>query len=79
MTARAVADELAERDHDQYRVSTVVELPPAVMTTDSLAAGIATLDRSGGSAVPVLDPEHGNVVGWLTHQAALEALRPTGT
>jgi hypothetical protein len=46
------------------------------VTTDSLAAGIEALDHSGGSAVPVLDPEHGHVAGWLTHQAALEALRP---
>ena len=75
VTARTVADELTERSHDQDPVSTVVEQPPAVLTTDSLAAGIEALDRSGGSAVPVLDPEHGHVVGWLTHQAALDALR----
>ena len=78
VTARAVAEELADGEHEQDRVANVVELPPAVTSADSLNAGIDALERSGGSAVPVLDAQHGHVIGWLTHQAALEALRPAG-
>ena len=55
VAARAVAEELADGEHEQDRVAQVVELPPAVTSTDSLNAGIDALERSGGSAVPVLD------------------------
>jgi hypothetical protein len=51
------------------------ELPPELKATDLLDAGIELLDHSGGSAVPVLHSQAHQVVGWLTHQTALRALR----
>ncbi|HET9128630.1 MAG TPA: chloride channel protein [Propionibacteriaceae bacterium] len=75
VSARAVAEALADGEHDEESVSTVAELPPALHAGDPLAAAIEALDASGGSAVPVLDADDHAVVGWLTHQSALAALR----
>lgn len=78
VSARAVAEALADGRHDQEPVTQLTELPSALRSTDPLEQAIEALDASGGSAVPVLAPEDGAVVGWLTHQAALAALRQPG-
>ena len=70
-----MADALADGAHDDTPVAEVTELPPELKASDLLDAGLEVLDRSGGSAVPVLDSQAHQVVGWLTHQAALTALR----
>ena len=79
LTARAVADALADGRHDHTQVGALCELPPTVSSTDRLDQALDTLETSRG-AVPVLDGEHACLVGWLTHQQVLAAQRaPTET
>lgn len=75
VSSRSVADALADGAHDDTPVSEVTELPPELKATDLLDAGLEVLDISGCSAVPVLDSQAHQVVGWFTHRAALTALR----
>ena len=75
VTARAVADALADGDHDDATVATVVEMPAAVTVTDRLEHTLNALETARG-AIAVLDATHHNVVGWLTHQQVLLALHP---
>ncbi|MEP7035279.1 MAG: CBS domain-containing protein, partial [Actinomycetota bacterium] len=75
VSARGVAEALADGQHDTAHVSEVTDLPPALRSVDPLDLGLQVLDDAGG-AVPVLDPEGRQIVGWITHQAALGALRP---
>jgi len=74
VSAHAVAEALADGDHDATHVGEVTDLPPALRSADPLDAALKVLDDAGG-AVPVLDPDGHEVVGWLTHRAALNALR----
>ena len=75
VTARAVAEALADGGHDEQPVAMVAELPPALHAADPLGTAIEALDASGVSAVPVLGDQDEAVVGWLTNQSALAALR----
>jgi hypothetical protein len=70
-----VAEALADGEHDATHVSEVTDLPPTLRSVDPLDFALQALDEAGG-AVPVLDPEGHEIIGWLTHQAALNALRP---
>ncbi|MEP6855041.1 MAG: chloride channel protein [Pedococcus sp.] len=76
VTSRAVAEALADGRHDRDLVSDVVEFPPTVSEADRLQEGIVALDISGGAALPVFDPAHEQVLGWLTLRAALAAVEP---
>ncbi|MGN6635657.1 MAG: chloride channel protein, partial [Oryzihumus sp.] len=78
VSARAVAEALADGRHDREPVRQLTELRPALRSSDPLEQAIEALDGSGGSAIPVLGPEDGAVVGWLTYQEALAALRQPG-
>jgi len=75
VSAHAVAEALADGKHDTTCVGQVTDLPPALRSIDPLDLALQALDDAGG-AVPVLDPDGHRVVGWLTHQGALNALRP---
>ena len=75
ITARAVTDALADGDHDDATVATIVEMPAAVNVTDRLEQTLNALETAY-SAIAVLDADHSNVVGWLTHQQVLLALHP---
>jgi len=75
VSAHAVAEALADGEHDSTHVGQVADLPPALRPVDPLDFALQVLDDAGG-AVPVLDPDGHQVVGWLSHQAALNALRP---
>jgi CIC family chloride channel protein len=75
VTARAVADALADSDHDLPLVAAVVELPASVRVTDRLEQTFDALETARGG-VAVLDADGHNVVGWLTHQRVLLALHP---
>jgi CIC family chloride channel protein len=75
VTARAVADALADGEHDHAVVASVIERPPSLQTTQTLDDALDALDSAGITALPVLDPAGGNLVGWLTHQHVLTALR----
>jgi CIC family chloride channel protein len=73
--ARAVADTLADGDHDSATVESLLEHPPAVRIDQRLDTALDTLENAVGSAIPVLDDKAANVVGWLTHQRVLVAMR----
>ena len=75
VSAHAVAEALADGEHDSTHVGQVADLPPALRSVDPLDFALQVLDDAGG-AVPVLDPDGHQVVGWLSHQAALNVLRP---
>ncbi|MGI8881456.1 MAG: chloride channel protein [Jatrophihabitans sp.] len=73
ITARAIADTVADGNHDTTPVSAAVELPDSVRITDSLDTALDTLDAAAGP-VPVLDVDRTGLVGWLSHQSVLGAL-----
>jgi CIC family chloride channel protein len=73
VTARAIADALAEPGKDESTVASVVEMPATVTVTDTLEQSLPALENARG-AVAVLDVEHRNVIGWLTHQRVLMAV-----
>ncbi|MEO7059182.1 MAG: chloride channel protein, partial [Lapillicoccus sp.] len=75
ITARAVADALADGTHDQALVGDHVDLPQTVRADHHLGDALDVLETADGG-VPVLDPEGAQVVGWLSHQAVLTSLRP---
>ena len=86
VTAHTVADTLADGDHDADDVTTVLEQPTAISAHDTLDDALDLLDTAGAAAAPVIHAgtsgaadggtAHGiEVVGWLTHQGVLTALR----
>jgi CIC family chloride channel protein len=75
VTARGLAEALADGDHDAAPVSSLVEDVPSIGTTTTLAEALDVLDLSTASALPVLDDERHEVVGWLTLQQILGVLR----
>jgi len=74
VTAHAVADAIADGEHDHQTIASIVELPTPVSIDDHLEHALDTLDGADG-ATPVLDADHHTLVGWLTHQRVLAALR----
>ncbi len=76
LTAQVAAEILADGDHDAAPVAVALRQPPAVRASDSLQDVLDALEGADGPAVPVLGEDGGAVVGWLTHQRVLSALRP---
>jgi CIC family chloride channel protein len=74
ITSRAVAETLADGDHDQSSVLSIVEMIDAVGAEVRLSDALDALESARG-AIPVLDPGRTTLVGWLTHQRVLSALR----
>lgn len=75
VTARGVADALADGEHDTAPVESVMERPPSVAANQRLDEALDALESSGVPALPVLDSSGANLVGWLTHQRVLSVLR----
>ncbi|UQX87054.1 chloride channel protein [Jatrophihabitans telluris] len=75
ISARAVADALADGNHDIAVVGDHVELPQTIRADQHLDDALDVLENAPGG-VPVLDAGGAQVVGWLTHQAVLTAVRP---
>ncbi len=73
-TARAVADTMADGDHDGADVASVVEWPDHATITDHVSDTLPALESATG-AIPVIDPGTSALVGWLSHQRVLAALR----
>jgi CIC family chloride channel protein len=78
VTARSVADTLAGPGHETDNLASVVEYPPTVTIEQSLEHTLDALATADGP-LPVLDTEHARLVGWLTHQQVLRALRSQPT
>jgi len=74
LTARALADTLADGRHETAQVRDVAEASPTVTSTDTLDTALDALEAADG-AVPVRGAD-GVVVGWLSHQAVLAARHP---
>jgi CIC family chloride channel protein len=77
VTARVVADALADGRHDAAAAALVLELPVTLHEDESLDAALRALDQSGCAAVPVIDRDDAAVVGWVAYPDCLRALRPT--
>ncbi|HEY3718252.1 MAG TPA: chloride channel protein [Jatrophihabitantaceae bacterium] len=73
-TARAVADTLADGQHDSTAVERILEQTTTVHADQTLDTTLDALDQSSVPAIPVLDIATGDVLGWLTHQRVLRAL-----
>ncbi|MFF9408111.1 chloride channel protein [Streptomyces anandii] len=78
VTAQAVAEALAEQaDAAPATVKQLAEPPAPVTAEQPLAQALHILLSAGGTGVPVFDTEHGEPVGWLSHQSALRAVHTT--
>ncbi|MFB7632867.1 chloride channel protein [Streptomyces sp. NPDC056149] len=76
LTARAVAKALADDpDGQPLRVGDLVQPVPVITTQMQLATAVHALAAAPGTGLPVLDPGKEHLVGWLTHQGALRAMR----
>jgi CIC family chloride channel protein len=75
VTAQSVAEALAEQpDNAPTQVGQLADAPAQVTADQPLAKALHALLHAAGTGVPVLDPEHGKPVGWLSHQSALRAV-----
>ncbi len=74
LAGRTAVEALADDRHDEVPVAEMLERPAAVVAAATLDQALDSLDHSTG-AVPVLDAEHRDVIGWLTTGAALRAMR----
>jgi CBS domain-containing protein len=84
ITAGTVTRALAQGDPNQTPANLLVELPSRVSVEDPVGSGVQALAVSGLPAVPVLDEDGRQIVGWFDHRLALAALeaspdRRTGT
>ncbi|MGW7680791.1 chloride channel protein [Kribbella sp. NPDC054772] len=73
VTARVVAEALADGRHDTAPASLVLELPIVVTPDDHLDQAIEALDGSGCAAVPVLQDRR--IAGWISYRVALARIR----
>jgi CIC family chloride channel protein len=75
VTARAIAAALADGEHDRAEIGSVMQRPVAIASDQSLDASLDVLEAADLPAVPVLGADPTSVIGWLTHQRVLAALR----
>ena len=75
VTARGVADALADGRHEAAAAALVTEIPSTIGETDTLEKATEALSRNDTSALPVLSTE-GVVVGWLDYRTLLTARHP---
>ncbi len=73
VTARGVADALADGEHNDAQVRTVIEYRTPVRITDHVDDSLGALE-SAQAAVSVLDEGQTRLVGWLSHQRVLVAV-----
>lgn len=74
VTARMMTDTMADGQHDNASVTTLLETPDSVTASEVLHTALDRLD-SAETALPVLDDDRTHLVGWLTHQRVLAAMR----
>ena len=78
VTARAAAQALAEDSQTPQTIGELAVLPAAVTADRPIADALHLLVAAQGTGLPVLDDTRTALVGWITHQAVLSALRPAG-
>lgn len=76
ITARAVAEALEDGRHDHDPTQLLLELPVRLFGDEHLDQVVEALDLSGCGAIPVLDRDTGDPVGWVDYAATLRAMRP---
>ena len=74
LTARAVADALADGHEEAEHAAIITELPALVRAEDSLDRALNALTETGVGAIPVFDETGKIPVGWITYPAALARL-----
>ena len=74
VTARALAEIVADGHHDTTPVASIIEQPATARVDQPLEDTLDALDASPAAAIPVLDHTGANLIGWLTHQQVLSAL-----
>jgi CIC family chloride channel protein len=79
VTARVVAEALADGRHDQSPASLVLESAATVKADAKLGQVIEALDLTGTAAIPVLDEKGDGVIGWVDYARTLRALRTSQT
>ncbi|WP_460344425.1 chloride channel protein [Actinoallomurus acanthiterrae] len=77
VTARAAAEALTDSDQAPQTIGDLAELPTPVTADLPLADALHILVTASGTGLPVLDDTRTSLVGWITHQTVLSALRPS--
>jgi CIC family chloride channel protein len=78
ITARTVAEAIADGQPNRTAADQVLEVPLRVRTTDHVEDAIKALDRSDVGALPVSAATAEDMVGWFDYDTALAALRGAG-
>ena len=74
VTARTLAETMADGHHDSDPVQSLVEPPAPLRESQDVEDGIEALERSGCGAVPVLGTDGEEVVGWFDYRNAISTL-----
>ncbi len=75
VSAQDVAEALEDCDPPPG-VKTLVGLPTAVAADAAADEILAKLSGRGGTGLPVLNPDHTELTGWITYESVLATLRP---
>lgn len=76
VTARAAAEALTDLEQAPETIGELAELPATATTRQTLADALHLLIAADGTGLPVFDHNKTALVGWITHQSVLSALRP---
>jgi CIC family chloride channel protein len=74
VTARSVAEILADDEHATTQVGAVTHLPRPLSPAVRLDQVLRDLASADSRALPVLDDGHRRLVGWVSHRGVLAAL-----
>jgi CIC family chloride channel protein len=74
VTARTVAETLADGAHSATRVGAVTHLPRPLSPDVRLDKVLRDLASADSQALPVLDECHSRLIGWVSHRGVLAAM-----
>ncbi len=77
VTARTVAETLADDEHAKTPVGDVAHLPRTLTPDALLDQVLRDLAGADSQALPVLDAERTHLIGWVSHRSVLTALDHT--
>ncbi len=75
VTARLVAETLGDADTSDTTVADLATLPPVVTADATLTEALRALAGSAGTGLPVVDPTHTKLAGWITHESVLSVFQ----